>query len=157
MLQGVVQRGTAASVSSLGFPIAGKTGTTNDYRSAWFVGFTPQMVVGVFVGFDDNRTLGNGETGTQAAVPIFIDFMQGAQARLPKTDFKAPRNAKFANINGIREAFRPGTEPRILAPPSDLTADGLPVRPLPYDQLNRPGREGADAPARRPDDMSGLY
>ena len=157
MLQGVVQRGTAASVSSLGFPIAGKTGTTNDYRSAWFIGFTPQMVVGVFVGFDDNRSLGPGETGTQAAVPIFIDFMQGAQARLPKTDFKAPRNAKFATINGIREAFRPGTEPKITAVPSNLTPDGLPIRPLPYDQLGRPGGEGGAPPARRPDDMSGLY
>ncbi len=157
MLQGVVQRGTAASVSSLGLPIAGKTGTTNDYRSAWFIGYTPQMVVGVFVGFDDNRSLGQGESGTQAAVPIFIDFMRGASRNLPKSDFKAPQNAKFATINGIREAFRPGTEPKIVARPLDLTSEGLPARPLPYDQLGRPAGEGAGQPARRPDDMSGLY
>ncbi|MFM8374566.1 MAG: penicillin-binding protein 1A, partial [Phenylobacterium sp.] len=157
MLQGVVQRGTAASVSSLGFPIAGKTGTTNDYRSAWFIGYTPQMVVGVFVGFDDNRSLGQGESGTQAAVPIFIDFMKGASRNLPKTDFKAPKNAKFANINGIREAFRPGTEPKVVAPPPGATPNGIPTGPVPYEQLSRqPGDTGA-APAKRPDDMSGLY
>ncbi len=74
MLQGVVQRGTATSVSVLGRPVGGKTGTTNEYRSAWFVGFTPQIVAGVFVGFDDNRSLGYGETGTQAAAPIFTAF-----------------------------------------------------------------------------------
>ena len=157
MLQGVVQRGTAASVSSLGFPIAGKTGTTNDYRSAWFIGYTPQIVVGVFVGFDDNRTLGQGETGTQAAVPIFIDFMRSAADRLPKTDFKVPRNARFANINGIREAFRPGTEPRVLETPAGLTPDGLPIRPLPYDQLGRTAGEPRPQPERGSDDMSGLY
>ena len=157
MLQGVVQRGTAASVSSLGFPIAGKTGTTNDYRSAWFIGYTPQIVVGVFVGFDDNRTLGQGETGTQAAVPIFIDFMRSAADRLPKTDFKVPRNARFANINGIREAFRPGTEPRVLETPAGLTPDGLPIRPLPYDQLGRTTGEARPQPERGSDDMSGLY
>ncbi|MBV9511008.1 MAG: penicillin-binding protein 1A, partial [Caulobacteraceae bacterium] len=63
MLEGVVQRGTAYQASSLGRPIGGKTGTTNDYRSAWFVGFTPDIIVGVFVGFDDNRSLGDNETG----------------------------------------------------------------------------------------------
>ena len=156
MLQGVVQRGTAAAVSSLGFPIAGKTGTTNDYRSAWFIGYTPQMVVGVFVGFDDNRTLGPGETGAQAAVPIFIDFMQVAAKRLPKSDFKAPRNARFVMINGIREAFRPGTEPQVAETPTGLNADGMPVRPLSYDQLGRPAGE-TRPPERKPDDMSGLY
>ena len=157
MLQGVVQRGTAASVSSLGFPIAGKTGTTNDYRSAWFIGYTPQIVVGVFVGFDDNRSLGPGESGTQAAVPIFIDFMQGASKGVPKSDFKAPKNAKFANINGIREAFRPGTEPKIVAAPPTLSPDGLPVRPVPYEQLGRQPGDTGGQPAKRPDDMSGLY
>lgn len=157
MLQGVVQRGTASVVSSLGRPIAGKTGTTNDYRSAWFIGYTPQMVVGVFVGFDDNRSLGEGESGTRAAVPIFMDFMKGAAQDLPKTDFKAPRNAKFANINGIREAFRPGTEPKIVVTPSVLTPDGLPERPLTYDELNRRSGETQPAPVRRPDEMNGLY
>jgi penicillin-binding protein 1A len=85
MLQGVVQRGTATSVSVLGRPVGGKTGTTNEYRSAWFVGFTPQIVAGVFVGFDDNRSLGNGETGTLAAAPVFTAFMKEATKGMPKT------------------------------------------------------------------------
>jgi penicillin-binding protein 1A len=157
MLQGVVQRGTASAVSSLGRPIAGKTGTTNNYRSAWFIGYTPQMVVGVFVGFDDNRSLGEGESGTKAAVPIFIDFMRGAAKDLPRTDFKAPRNAKFVNINGVREAFRPGTEPKIVVTPSALTPEGLPAKPLSYEELNRRSGETQPAPVRRPDEMNGLY
>ena len=112
--------GTAAAVASLGRHIAGKTGTTNEYRSAWFVGYTPSMVVGVFVGFDDNRSLGQGETGAQAAVPIFIDFMRNALATAPQEDFRAPKNAKLVSIHGHVEAFQPGTEPKpepvVLAP-----------------------------------------
>jgi penicillin-binding protein 1A len=115
MLQGVVLRGTAAAVGRQfpGWPIGGKTGTTNEYRSAWFMGFTPDMVVGTFVGFDDNRSLGDKETGAQAAVPIFIEFMQQVlkQQLQPKDEFKAPLNAHFALVNGVREAFQPGTEP----------------------------------------------
>jgi penicillin-binding protein 1A len=114
MLQGVTIRGTAAAVHLAlpGRPMGGKTGTTNDYRSAWFIGFTPDMVVGTFVGFDDNRSLGNDETGAVAAVPIFIDFMQQATKGQPiGPDFRAPDNVRFALVNGIREAFQPGTEP----------------------------------------------
>ncbi|MFN3354016.1 MAG: penicillin-binding protein 1A, partial [Brevundimonas sp.] len=110
MLEGVVQRGTAASARSLGRWVGGKTGTTNEYRSAWFVGFTTDIVVGVFIGFDDNRPLGFGETGTTAAVPVFIDFMQTALEERPARPFVRPRNAIFRTVNGIEEAFRPGTE-----------------------------------------------
>jgi len=156
-LQGVVQRGTATSVSVLGRPVGGKTGTTNEYRSAWFVGFTPQIVAGVFVGFDDNRSLGNGETGTVAAAPIFTEFMQEATKGLPKDDFKAPKNAKFAMVRGIREAFRPGTEPKMIVAPSYAPIGG----PQPYNQVWPDGKPtGAAAPPPPPkkqDDMSGLY
>ena len=69
MLEGVTTNGTAAAVSQLGRHIAGKTGTTNEFRSAWFVGYTPSLVVGVFVGFDDNRSLGDHEAGAVTAVP----------------------------------------------------------------------------------------
>ncbi|OYU71667.1 MAG: penicillin-binding protein [Alphaproteobacteria bacterium PA2] len=157
MLQGVVQRGTATSVSVLGRPVGGKTGTTNEYRSAWFVGFTPQIVAGVFVGFDDNRSLGNGETGTLAAAPVFTEFMKEATKGLPKTDFKAPRNAKFIMVHGIREAFRPGTEPKVAETPlGSMPGDG----PKPY--LSLPGSEtGTTAPPPPPpkkaDEMNGLY
>ena len=140
MLQGVTQNGTAAAVSALGYPIAGKTGTTNDYRSAWFMGFTPDLVVGVFVGFDDNRSLGEGETGARDAVPIFIDFMHDVLQGKPKTDFTAPKEARFALVAGRREAFRPGTEPR---PRPTL----LPAAPIPYAQAFGPDAAPAGAPA----------
>jgi penicillin-binding protein 1A len=159
MLQGVVQRGTATSASVLNRPVGGKTGTTNEYRSAWFVGFTPQIVAGVFVGFDDNRSLGDGETGTTAAVPIFIEFMQEATKDLPKDEFKAPKNAKFATVRGIREAFRPGTEPKVVIAP----AGPLPTGPQPYNQVWPDGKLTTPAPSAAPaapakkDDMSGLY
>lgn len=130
MLQGVTIRGTAAAVHLAlpGRPMGGKTGTTNEYRSAWFVGFTPDMIVGAFVGFDDNRSLGNNETGAVAAVPIFIDFMQQAMKGAPITDFKAPDTAHFALVNGIREAFQPGTEPK-EDPLNGLTSPLLPAIP----------------------------
>ena len=157
MLQGVVQRGTATSVSVLGRPVGGKTGTTNEYRSAWFVGFTPQIVAGVFIGFDDNRPLGFGETGTTAAVPIFTAFMQEAVKGMPEVDFQPPENAKYATVRGIREAFRPGTEPR--APTQTVTPGSR--GPMPYTKVWPDGRVSgagnageAAAPA---DDMSGLY
>jgi penicillin-binding protein 1A len=157
MLQGVVQRGTATSVSVLGRPVGGKTGTTNEYRSAWFVGFTPQIVAGVFIGFDDNRPLGFGETGTTAAVPIFTAFMQEAVKGMPEVDFQPPENAKYATVRGIREAFRPGTEPR--APTQTVTPGS--GGPMPYNKVWPDGRVSgagnageAAAPA---DDMSGLY
>lgn len=156
MLQGVVQRGTAYQVSSLGRPLAGKTGTTNEYRSAWFVGYSPEIVVGVFVGFDDNRSLGNNETGGVAAVPIFIDFMQTALRGTTSRDFEPPANAKFVLVNGIREAFRPGTEPR-----PRLTPTG----PIPYGEAWGKGDPATATPAappppkaqKVPDDLSGLY
>ena len=112
MLEGVVQRGTGVAAQVLGRPIGGKTGTTNDFRSAWFVGFSPQIVVATYIGFDDNRSLGKGETGAVAALPIFIEFMQEAIKGFPSRDFEAPPNTKFANVGPNREAFRPGTEPQ---------------------------------------------
>lgn len=157
MLQGVVQRGTGSAALVLNRPIGGKTGTTNEYRSAWFVGFSPQIVAGVFIGFDDNRSLGHGETGAVAALPVFIEFMQAATKDLPKTDFKAPKNAKFAMIRGVREAFRPGTEPKV----ADVTPGGLPVGPIPYTQVLPNGEVIATPapppPAPKKDDMNGLY
>jgi penicillin-binding protein 1A len=158
MLQGVVIRGTAAAVGRAfpGRPIGGKTGTTNAYRSAWFMGFTPDMVVGTFVGFDDNRSLGNKETGAQAAVPIFIDFMQQvAKAGLqPADDFKVPENAHFALVNGIREAFQPGTEPAedplggLISPfgpePGAIPTEGAANLPTALATPPRPRARGGD-------------
>jgi penicillin-binding protein 1A len=155
MLEGVIQRGTATQALVLGRPLGGKTGTTNDYRSAWFMGFSPKLVVGVFVGFDDNRSLGNNETGSVDAVPIFVDFMREALKGEPPDDFTAPKNTKFAMIHGIREAFRPGTEPKVAAPPS-------PLGPIPYNQLpllpptaTAPPQQAQ--PKKPPADITGWY
>jgi penicillin-binding protein 1A len=156
MLQGVVQRGTAAQASSLGYPLAGKTGTTNEYRSAWFMGYSPNLVVGVFIGFDDNRSLGEGETGATGPVPIFMDFMREALKGQPKTEFKVPKNAKFAMVRGIREAFRPGTEPKVVAPTES-------VGPQPYGdawpggQIGPAPTQGPAKPPTQAPDISGLY
>ena len=161
MLQGVVQRGTAVQASVLGRPVGGKTGTTNDFRSAWFVGFTPDIVVGVFVGFDDNRSLGNNETGAVDAVPIFVDFMQTALKGVPVHDFKPPKDIKFAMVNGIREGFRPGTEPRPapIAPGGELP-EGLPAlpgAPPGTPSAATPATAAPPPPKHAPADLNGLY
>jgi penicillin-binding protein 1A len=163
MLQGVVQRGTAAAANVLGRPTGGKTGTTSEFRSAWFIGFTPHIVVGTYIGFDDNRTLGEGEQGARAALPIFIDFMQATNPYFAPDDFKAPANAKFAMIRGIREAFRPGTEPRVA------DTDEPAVGPQPYATVFKNGVTGAPnaaaavapppppKPPVKKDEVNGLY
>ncbi len=161
MLEGVVQRGTAYQAHILGRPVGGKTGTTNDFRSAWFVGFTPDIVVGVFVGFDDNRSLGNNETGAVDAVPIFIDFMQSALKDTPVRDFKAPADAKFAMVNGEREAFRPGTEPRPAPVAPSGGTPGAVIAPSGGAEAP-PGEPPAaagppPAPKKAPSDLNGLY
>jgi penicillin-binding protein 1A len=159
MLEGVVQRGTAFQAHILGRPIGGKTGTTNDFRSAWFVGFSPDIVVGVFVGFDDNRSLGSNETGAVDAVPIFIDFMQQALKDTPTHDFKAPPDAKFGIVNGNREAFRPGTEPQRPVSVNSGGPQGAIVpngngEPPPNGQ---PAAGAPPAPKKTPADLNGLY
>ena len=149
MLEGVIQRGTAASARGLGRWVGGKTGTTNDYRSAWFVGFTTDIVVGVYIGFDDNRSLGYGEAGASAAVPIFTDFMQVALKERPARPFVRPRGAIFRNINGIEEAFRPGTERR-REEQTRVSAPAAPVGPQNYNDVVRREQEAASAAAAGP-------
>ena len=122
MLEGVVLRGTATSLKSIGKPVAGKTGTTNDYKDAWFVGFSPDLVVGVYLGYDKPRSMGEGETGGEVAAPVFGEFMKAALADKPATPFRVPPGIKLIRINpssGMRasggktilEAFKPGTAP----------------------------------------------
>jgi len=170
MLEGVVQRGTAASARGLGRWVGGKTGTTNEYRSAWFVGFTTDIVVGVFIGFDDNRSLGSGETGAATPVPIFTDFMQTALKTRPARPFVRPRNAIFRTVRGVEEAFRPGTERRKQDEQEAPAAPVLPVGPQTYSDVVRREIEAANpqAPAPPPtapppprrepaEDLNGLY
>lgn len=124
ILEGVVERGTAVRLKSLGYPLAGKTGTTNASRDAWFIGFSPNLVVGVFAGFDEPRSLGKRETGSSVAVPMFKDFMEGALKGTPPIPFRMPsgiRNVKINAANGARaqpgdtntiwESFVTGSEP----------------------------------------------
>jgi penicillin-binding protein 1A len=125
LLQGVVQSGTGWRARSLPAPVGGKTGTTNDFTDAWFIGFTPTLTVGVWVGFDQKKSLGNEETGAVAASPIFVRFMEKYLAQYPETEkFKAPSGILWVDIDKwtgkkltpdciypFREAFLPGSEP----------------------------------------------
>jgi len=99
MLQGVATRGTAARAHEIGKTVAGKTGTTNDSLDTWFVGFTPDLVAGVFVGYDKPRTLGKRETGSSVALPAFISFMKEALADIPNKPFKVPRGIQLVKVD----------------------------------------------------------
>src|SRR4029077_10721982 len=99
MLEGVVQRGTGTAVKVVGKPIAGKTGTTNDWQDAWFVGFSPDLAAGVFVGYDDPAYLGSDETGGHLAAPIFRDFMRVALKDAPPTEFRTPPGVQMVRVN----------------------------------------------------------
>jgi penicillin-binding protein 1A len=130
LMRGVVLRGTAAAAKSLDWPLAGKTGTMDEYTDAWFIGFDPNITVGVWVGYDEKKPLGSNETGAVAALPIWMDFMKAfidmrADRKNPP-EFEAPGNIVFVKLdNGIDEAFINGTQPQgasvlpAVAPASD--------------------------------------
>jgi len=138
----VIERGTGRRIRSLGKPLAGKTGTTNQNKDAWFIGFSPDLVAGVFIGFDRPTPLGYKETGSRVAVPAFKRFMAAALADKPATPFRIPRGVRLVRIDGdtgllpratservILEAFKPGTEPglqatRYFGPEAGTTASG---------------------------------
>ncbi|MDZ4739996.1 MAG: penicillin-binding protein 1A [Alphaproteobacteria bacterium] len=121
MLEGVVERGTAMVVKSVGVPLAGKTGTTNDYKDAWFVGFSPNLTVGIYIGFDQPKSLGHGETGGHNAAPVFRDFMTDAVGKQPSVPFRVPPGIRMVRVDlksgqpfaggAVLEAFKAGTEP----------------------------------------------
>jgi penicillin-binding protein 1A len=128
ILRGVVQRGTGAAAASLDWPLAGKTGTVDENTDAWFVGFDPDITVGVWVGLDEKKPLGKTETGAVAALPIWMDFMRAYIDRRPDRDnppqFDAPGNIVFLTVDratgtvttpdtpgAITEAFIAGTQP----------------------------------------------
>ncbi len=138
MMEGVASRGTAARLSSLGVPVAGKTGTTNDGKDAWFVGFTPNLVAGCFVGYDNPRPMGKGGTGGGMCAPIFEDFMRDALKIRPAGTFRAPPDIVYATVdrstgerlpdgsggNTIREAFREGQAPDLYERAAVIGGDG---------------------------------
>ena len=124
MLEGVVSRGTAAGKVKLGRPVAGKTGTTNEEKDAWFVGYTPDLVAGVFIGFDTPKPMGRGSTGGGLAAPVFNEFMNAALKDTQPVGFRVPPGLQLIPINRktgmaaeagdpdvIFESFKPGTGP----------------------------------------------
>ena len=129
LLQAVITEGTGWRIRALKRPAAGKTGTTNDLRDAWFMGYTPELATGVWVGYDDSREMGKGETGSRAASPIWLDFMKTVLKDRPVKDFEAPEGVVFARIDAktgllagqyssktVFQAFREGTEPKGKTP-----------------------------------------
>jgi penicillin-binding protein 1A len=132
MLEGVVKRGTGRRIRSIGKPLAGKTGTTNDSRDTWFVGFSPDLAVGVYIGFDTPTPLGKGETGSSVAAPVFKKFMEDALKDQPAIPFRVPPGLQLVRVDpgtgrpprpGVRrailEAFLPGTVPTRRGPVLD--------------------------------------
>ena len=99
MMEGVVQRGTASAVKAVGKPLAGKTGTTNDGRDVWFIGYSPDLVAGVYLGFDQPRSLGPKATGGRLSAPIFRDFMIEALQDKPATPFRVPPGVRLVKVN----------------------------------------------------------
>jgi penicillin-binding protein 1A len=136
MLEGVVNAGTATVVKEVGKPIAGKTGTTNEAKDAWFVGFSPDVAVAIYMGYDKPRPLGRGNaaTGGHLAAPIARDFLKLALADKPAIPFKVPAGIKLIRVDSksgmraapgqtsgtILEAFKPGT-----APPDNYSVIGV--------------------------------
>ena len=109
ILQGAVQRGTAKKLRSLKVPLAGKTGTTNDNYDAWFIGFSSNLVIGVYVGYDNPRTLGKNETGSKVALPIFKNFIENALYKEDFNDFEIPENIYLTSLNydtGVKAALK---------------------------------------------------
>jgi penicillin-binding protein 1A len=139
MMEGVVQRGTGTAVKAVDRPIAGKTGTTNDFQDAWFVGFTPDLAAGTYVGYDWPDSLGKDQTGGHVAAPIFRDFMIAALKNVPPTDFRIPPGLRLYRVDpatglptsgdgkAIYEAYKPGTAPgQGRAPQAETMSDEEP-------------------------------
>jgi len=148
MLRGVVERGTGQGAKALGRPVAAKTGTTNDYSNAWFIGYTPRLVTGVWVGYDRPRSLGKDETGSRVAVPIWTAYMSRVLGDRPKEDFPVPERVVLVPVDldpsnecvrVVTMAFVKGTEPamncgprrQMVPPPGAPAPGGAPIPGVP--------------------------
>jgi penicillin-binding protein 1A len=135
MLRGVVERGTGQAAKALGRAVAAKTGTTNDYTNAWFIGFTPRLATGVWVGYDRPRSLGKDETGSRLAVPIWVGYMGKVLGDSPKEDFAMPNGVVLVPVDldpsnecvrVVMMAFVKGTEPAVTC---GARRQGVPAAP----------------------------
>jgi penicillin-binding protein 1A len=144
MLRAVVDEGTGTRVKALGRPVAGKTGTTNDLHDAWFIGYTPELAAGVWIGYDSARNLGKNETGGRTAAPVFLEYMKKALEQRPVQEFAVPEGVVFARVdratgllaspgdeNAIFMPFREGSAPTDVSPTQN--GDGTAARPLRVD------------------------
>lgn len=177
ILEGVIERGTGTRVKGLPWPLAGKTGTTNDARDAWFAGFSSDIAVGLYIGFDQPTPLGDHETGGIVSAPVFREFMAGALEGTPPVPFRVPSGIRMVRVNpatgrlaeaddakAIWEAFKPGTEPRpgqveqMVDPAFENVGDALPsvIRmPSPGDTAAQPADGGGVPSYLPPPDSSG--
>lgn len=158
VLQGVIRRGTAVKAKALKRPLAGKTGTTDDCTDAWFIGYTPTLICGVWVGFDEKKTLGKKETGAEAALPIWIDFMQTVLKDQPVEEFQATSNIitvavdRFTGLRAtpdctdvIIESFISGTEPKQYCGP-EHHSQYVPLQPEEIESLQPAQQEPQTSP-----------
>ena len=162
MLEGVVARGTGTVVrKTVDKPIAGKTGTTNDYKDAWFVGFSPDLAAGVYVGFDMPQTLGQGESGGHVAAPIFGDFMSSALKDQPGIPFRVPSGIRLVRVNAkTGKPAGPGDSNVILEAfkAEDAINTGPSLDDLSLDPLSSAAGEAVERPVQPAvDDLNGLY
>ncbi len=136
LMKAVVNEGTGVKARELGRPLAGKTGSTTDFHDSWFVGFSPEIITGVWTGFDEEKSLGRGETGANVALPIWMEYMDHAHAAIPPTDFPVPPGIVFTKIElktgqvatthgmrSVEQAFLEGTEPGSKANESSGSSD----------------------------------
>ena len=134
MLQDVVNFGTGVRAKALGRPSAGKTGTTNDFTDAWYIGFTPQITAGVWVGFDDPKTsLGPKETGARAALPIWLEFMEQATKGMPVESFP-----NVTSLEDLAKTQQEQVDVPDTAPPADVSEQGIPEKPTQTAQPDKP-------------------
>ena len=165
IMEGVVQSGTARRLKVLNRPVAGKTGTTNDYKDAWFIGYTPDLVVGSYVGFDQPRNMGRSATGGGLAAPIVRDFLMEALEGVPAVPFRAPPGAVLVKVNHktglparggpgvIMEAFKPGQMPAgavgvpVVGEAQALPGEGFPEYPDAARAAPPPRQQRRAAPA----------
>jgi penicillin-binding protein 1A len=155
-LQAVVQHGTAASASQLKHPLGGKTGTTNDFTDAWFIGFSPSVTCGTWIGFDDRQTLGEKETGARAALPMWMDFMRAAIANKPNEAFAtagAPQKKLDVPLSNPADRSKPLVQPAEKPDEADPDAPegggDKPKEPAPSLAVP-PNPSNAPAPASAP-------